>query len=287
MIATSKQTTRVRAITRHDMPDLLRMADASWRVYIGLPPPEISARLQSGGFGFVAEDRVGLRGFMVVEPRSPGLAFFIGAGLRDTWHIEPFFDVLLPKIEQLAQSHHLSGIVHIGNMPWLVNELEQRGFTIREWIVALELPEEKPLPQPPEPAHLRPATPGDLQALLTVDTLAFDQLWHKPASNFDEALNRGDPLIVAEIFGRVVGYAWCELYRRHAHLTRLAVHPHFQGRGIGAQLLHRAITWARGRGMSRFTLNTQESNRRSLALYRRFGFVATRQRMPVLLKYLG
>jgi ribosomal-protein-alanine N-acetyltransferase len=76
------------------------------------------------------------------------------------------------------------------------------------------------------------------------------------------------------------------MYGRQAHLTRLAVHPDYQGQGLGAQLLYRAITDALGRGCSLITLNTQENNYRSQALYQRFGFVYTRQRIPVLWKTL-
>ncbi len=84
----------------------------------------------------------------------------------------------------------------------------------------------------------------------------------------------------------MVAYEWCEIYKEHAHLTRLAVHPDYQGQGIGAQLLYQAITDALAAGANLMTLNTQENNRRSRALYERFGFVDTRQRIPVLWKDL-
>jgi ribosomal-protein-alanine N-acetyltransferase len=67
----------------------------------------------------------------------------------------------------------------------------------------------------------------------------------------------------------------------------LAIHPDYQGLGIGAQLLSRAISDALANGVTFITLNTQETNRRSRALYRRFGFVQTKQRVPVLWKDLG
>ncbi|MCP3907878.1 MAG: GNAT family N-acetyltransferase, partial [Oceanicoccus sp.] len=40
-------------------------------------------------------------------------------------------------------------------------------------------------------------------------------------------------------------------------------------------------------GVNLITLNTQENNHRSRALYERFGFVDTKQRIPVLWKDLG
>ena len=93
--------------------------------------------------------------------------------------------------------------------------------------------------------------------------------------------------MVAILDDRLVAYEWCDIYQRHAHLTRLAVHPDYQGRGIGGQLLYRAITDALEAGADQITLNTMESNQRSRALYERFGFVDTKQRLPVLWKDLG
>jgi ribosomal protein S18 acetylase RimI-like enzyme len=91
---------------------------------------------------------------------------------------------------------------------------------------------------------------------------------------------------VALVDNQIIAYEWCERHGQHAHLTRLAVHPDYQGRGIGAQLLYQAITDALARGANIITLNTQEHNYRSRALYERFGFVDTKKRMPVLWKDL-
>ncbi|MEW5959537.1 MAG: GNAT family N-acetyltransferase, partial [Chloroflexota bacterium] len=113
------------------------------------------------------------------------------------------------------------------------------------------------------------------------------QIWQKTVHKFSEALAMGDSLMLAEINGQVVGYEWCEIHPRQAHLNRLAVHPDYQGRGIGAQLLHRALSDVRARGVHKITLNTQEHNHRSIALYQRFGFELTGQRLPVLVKTLG
>src|SRR6185295_4662645 len=111
-------------------------------------------------------------------------------------------------------------------------------------------------------------------------------IWRKSVGNFNEALASADSFAVAELGGQIVGYEWYERYHKHAHLTRLAVHPAYQSRGIGTQLLHAAITDALANGVNMITLNTQEDNNRSRALYERFGFVYTQQRMPVLWKNL-
>ncbi len=138
------------------------------------------------------------------------------------------------------------------------------------------------------PAELSDHNPyNDLPTLLTLDRLAFSHIWHKSFGNLSEALAKAASFAVALVDEQIVAYEWCEIYKEHAHLTRLAVHPDYQGHGIGAQLLYQAIIDALDEGADLITLNTQEENHRSRALYERFGFVDTKQRMPVLWKDLG
>jgi ribosomal protein S18 acetylase RimI-like enzyme len=285
MLATNRQNTIVRPVEERDVRNILQMVDTAWRVYLRTPPLELRAKLKSLP-GILAEDSVGLRGFMVAEPQPPNVAFLVAAGLRDTWHIKPYVDLLLPPLEQTALAKNLSKLVYIGNAVWLIEELWHRGFQTHEWVISLERVGAEIPPTPPTPAVLRPVRSTDLNTLINLDGLTFDEVWHYAVGNIADALFHDSSFVLAELAGQIVGYEWCELYAPRAHLTRLAVHPDYQGRGIGAQLLHRALTDASEHGVNQITLNTQENNYRSLALYQRFGFRATKQRMPLLLKKL-
>jgi ribosomal protein S18 acetylase RimI-like enzyme len=280
-----REANHVRAITQGDVRSIMRMVDTAWRVHIRVPPVELGTKIRVLP-GFLAEDQAGLRGFMVMEPQRPHVALIIAAGLRDTWNVRPYLDLILPEVERSVRAEGLPALAHIGNVAWLVEDLQARGFEIREWIVAFERHGTEPPPATAAPARLRSAHSNDLSALLTLDGLAFNHIWRKSAGNLNEALASADSFTVAELNGQLVGYTWYERYSRHAHLTRLAVHPAFQGRGIGAQLLHTAIVNALESGVNMITLNPQETNDRSRSLYERFGFIFTRQRMPVLWKNL-
>jgi ribosomal protein S18 acetylase RimI-like enzyme len=277
---------RVRAIAPHDVRPVLRMIDTAWRIHIRVPPVELGAKMGRMP-GIVVEDNVGLRGFMMVEPQQPYAALIIAAGLRDTWNVKPYLDVVLPEIEHAARAERLPALAHIGNVNWLMDELQERGFKVREWILAFERFGAEPPPPTPTPARVRPAHYNDVPVIMALDGLAFNHIWRKSAGNFSEALASADFFSLAEIDGQIVGYTWYERYNRHAHLTRLAVHPAYQGRGIGAQLLRHVIVDALSYDVNMITLNTQEHNERSRILYERFGFVHTQQRMPVLWKELG
>jgi ribosomal-protein-alanine N-acetyltransferase len=57
-----------------------------------------------------------------------------------------------------------------------------------------------------------------------------------------------------------------------AHVTLLAVHPDYQGQGLGRALLHGLLSIARQRGLEQATLEVRVSNHPALALYDKFGF---------------
>jgi ribosomal-protein-alanine N-acetyltransferase len=230
---------------------------------------------------------VGLRGFMAFEPHPPHLGFLTAAGLRDTWHIRPYLDLLLSPIEDMARHMSLSTLACVGSAAWLVEELWTRGYKTDAWMVTLERSITELPPVPPATLLLRPATATDLLSIERLDSLTFDEIWHRAIGNLADALGQDNSFVLAEMEGRIVGYEWCELYGNQAHLSRLAVCPDYQGRGVGAQLLHRAITDALAHGVKQISLNTQVYNDRSLALYRRFGFMVTDRRMPLLRKDLG
>lgn len=286
IFGTNRQQTTVRKITGGDVPRILRMVESAWRVFLRPSPYGFKVK-QKQWPGFLAEDRVGLRGFLVIEPRPPHLAFLTAAGLRDTWHIKPYLDLLLPTVEEAARNLGLSRLAYVGHDPWLIEELWRRGFRTKAWIVTLERSAEALPPAPPAPASLRPVAANDLRTIDMIDSSTFDQLWHGAIGDLADALTEGNSFVLADLAGRIVGYEWCELGGSRAHLSRLAVQPDYQGRGIGAQLLHRAIADALTHGAGQISLNTQENNERSLALYRRFGFTVTDRRMPLLEKDLG
>jgi ribosomal-protein-alanine N-acetyltransferase len=76
----------------------------------------------------------------------------------------------------------------------------------------------------------------------------------------------------------VVGYAGLWMQYDEAHISTLAVHPRFRGRGIGARLLVRLLDEAIQRGAAFATLEVRVSNLVARELYARFGFQETGQR---------
>jgi ribosomal protein S18 acetylase RimI-like enzyme len=86
---------------------------------------------------------------------------------------------------------------------------------------------------------------------------------------------------VAEADGQIIGYQLSTRNPLGAHLARLAVRPESQGRGVGRALVADLIQQAERRSMYHLTVNTQNDNLSSLALYKKIGFRETGDCYPV------
>ena len=78
-----------------------------------------------------------------------------------------------------------------------------------------------------------------------------------------------------EIGGRLAGFAQYEPGARPASmkLDKIYLHPRHRGKGFGSTLLEHVEAAARDRGMATLYLQVNKGNSRSIATYRRNGFV--------------
>jgi ribosomal-protein-alanine N-acetyltransferase len=67
-----------------------------------------------------------------------------------------------------------------------------------------------------------------------------------------------------------LGCLWAIL--EEAHITIVAIHPRFQGQGLGQALLWALLTKAHYRQLERATLEVRDSNLAAVSLYNKFGF---------------
>ncbi len=96
-------------------------------------------------------------------------------------------------------------------------------------------------------------------------------------TDFYARWGKDDHVLVAELDGRVIGYAGLHLRdgkRRHSAWLGIAVHDEFAGRGAGRllmeALLDLADNWI---GLVRVDLEASASNEKAIDMYRRYGFV--------------
>jgi ribosomal-protein-alanine acetyltransferase len=124
------------------------------------------------------------------------------------------------------------------------------------------------------PLVIRPASLDDLDALAALEARVFatDRLSRRSFRHF--LTEDRDELLVADLGGRIAGYALV-LFRAGTALGRLysiAVEPEAAGRGLGRRLLDAAETAAEGRGCLFLRLEVREDNAKAKALYRSAGY---------------
>ncbi len=97
----------------------------------------------------------------------------------------------------------------------------------------------------------------------------------RKASHIDDDVRaHAAGIFVAEEEGKVVGYITTRLDRgaKVGHIPNMAVHPDFQGRGIGRELIEAALDYFREQGMELARIETLVQNKRCMEFYPRIGF---------------
>lgn len=113
---------------------------------------------------------------------------------------------------------------------------------------------EAPLSMPDgTPVSLRPATPGDLDAVRSL--LAAARL--PVEDTFDAAYLAGGYVVGLADGGDLVAVAGVEVYGGDGLLRSVAVRNDCRGSAIGRAVTHDRIAWARGRGLGALYLLTE------------------------------
>jgi len=165
---------------------------------------------------------------------------------------------------------------------WFHDLLKASGFASQQSIVMLERDGGNPPSLVLEnQVTIRSMRTFDLPAVAEVDALAFDLLWQNSLPVLERAFPQAVWPSVADYHGEVVGYQLSTRNSLGVHLARLAVRPSWQGKGLGFALVADLIQKAGKSGITHLTVNTQNDNAESLALYQKLDFRETRDRYPV------
>jgi len=171
---------------------------------------------------------------------------------------------------------------------WMRELLARTAFDRVQSVVMLEWKGRPTLsPSLPTGVSLRPLAESDLPAAEQVDAEAFDPLWHISLDNLRRAFSQAIVATVIESQGRLLGYQLSTGKPLGAHLARLAVRKEAQGFGLGAALVADLLGQMRRRGAALITVNTQNDNHASLAVYRKMGFLRTGEEYPVFRYYVN
>lgn len=187
-------------------------------------------------------------------------------------------DAALAEIDP-AVTHWIAAIAL---SEWFERTLQSSGMINQQNIVVLEwngpVPVEHPLPSN---VAIRPMTKEDLPTVQAVDAAAFGPLWQNSLESLNLAFDQAAWSTVAVTDQGIIGYQISTSIPLSGHLARLAVLPSVQHQQIGYNLVRELILHFKQRGAWRVTVNTQDDNHASLALYAKTGFRRTGEVFPV------
>lgn len=119
----------------------------------------------------------------------------------------------------------------------------------------------------------RAARSSDLEAVLELEALCFDDPWSDEAIAAELRADRRHCSLVLEVDGSLRGVALIWHVADELHLLSLAVHPDFRRRGLASRLLESMRALGHARGAALITLEVRERNAPAIAFYHRHGFV--------------
>lgn len=131
--------------------------------------------------------------------------------------------------------------------------------------------------------HIRQMNDDDMPQVAQIDLKAFQPVWRNSQNSLEAAYLQAAVATVAEFKKELVGYQISTHTSLGGHLARLAVLPKAQSRGIGYLLVHDLLEKFLRKGVETITVNTQEKNLPSLAIYQKIGFKLSGEKYPVYL----
>ena len=111
----------------------------------------------------------------------------------------------------------------------------------------------------------------DVPAISRIENISFSQPWSKKGIS-DFIKQNNSICIVAEEFGKVVGYVGLYHVMEEGNITNLAVLPGYKRIGVGENLMRFLIDKVKDMGIKGITLEVRESNEAAINLYTKLGF---------------
>ncbi len=113
---------------------------------------------------------------------------------------------------------------------------------------------------------------ADLDEVMQIERLSFSTPWSRESFRLEIEENRCAYYIVLAEDGRVVAYAGTWLAISEGHITNIAVHPDFRGRGYGKRITRELMEQCLDIGITWMTLEVRRSNLIAQGIYTSLGF---------------
>lgn len=123
--------------------------------------------------------------------------------------------------------------------------------------------------------QIKPLTEKDLDQVVALDNICLGGLWS--LNGYKREIKSPNSCLLVMIIDsecqeKVIGLASFWAILEEAHITLLAIHPDFQGQGLGKSLLNHLLAEIYNKDLKRATLEVAANNFKALNLYQQFGF---------------
>jgi ribosomal-protein-alanine N-acetyltransferase len=201
--------------------------------------------------------------------------------------VESAWRKVWPEARKILHDRRQPSVWTMTTLSWLIDLLRNDGFVEHGRVIAFSRTAARP-PPPRGPVAI-PAlmSKSDLPSVERLDHAAFAPPWQMDCEALRATFDRSLVSVVHRTEDRIDGYLMASTAPHGIHITRVAVHPDHQGKGIGRALILHLLDVGRRRGAPRVTVNTQKENLRSRELYRSLGFAETGESYPVFLHDLA
>ena len=131
---------------------------------------------------------------------------------------------------------------------------------------------------PPVPYLLRRMCLPDLAVVRLIDQLSFPTPTKNSVYQYELDHNKMAHYQVLCAADAVIGYAGFWLMGDECHISTIATHPDWRGRGLGELLLLNMLVMANEQAAQMVTLEVRQSNLTAQALYRKYRFAIVGER---------
>jgi ribosomal-protein-alanine N-acetyltransferase len=115
----------------------------------------------------------------------------------------------------------------------------------------------------------------DVDRVYDIELACFPHPWAREAFVKDMTENKMALYYVLKLDSKIIGYCGMWVVLDEGHITNIAIHPDYRGRGYGNMLMKSVISNVEKVGIKAITLEVRVSNKRAISLYDKLGFVSS------------
>ncbi|MCB2179979.1 GNAT family N-acetyltransferase [bacterium] len=273
--------TTVRAVNNGDRTQLSNMVHFGTYVHRHLdwrPPLEWIGHKPF----FTIESEGRLIAALASPPDPPSIAWLRLFVCSSHYPQNNAWEQLWPPTVEILRTQKVKIAAAIPLQKWFRELLIGNGFEHIHNIISLAWdPDHLSSTPPAKNVPIRDMTEADFEEISRIDSAAFGPLWQNSIELLALAYNQANVATVAYDEKGLTGYQISTPTQYGAHLGRLATHPRAQGKGIGYALVKNLQKRFHPSNAFRLSVNTQDINKISLALYQKAGFIETSEIFPI------